>query len=76
MKCEGSLGETCALSLPLCLQLTLSHTYTQALCSQSPLGAPCPFWSLGLEEEYLHTQPKSDDTASPRHPMGPGGSRV
>ena len=76
MKHEGTLGEVCALSLPLCLQLTLSHTCTQALCPQSPLGAPCPFWSPGPEEEYPHTQPKSDDTGSPRHPMGPGGSKV
>ena len=39
MKHEGSLGEVCALSLHLCLQLTLSYTCTQALCSQSSLGA-------------------------------------
>ena len=76
MKHEGSLGEVCALSLHLCLQLTLSYTCTQALCSQSSLGAPCPSWSPGLEEEYPHTQPKSDDTGSPGHPIGPGGSRV
>ena len=61
---------------PFCLQLTLSHTCTQALCPQSPLGALCPSLSLGLEEEYPHAQPKSDDTGSPRCPMGLGGSRV
>ena len=71
VKPEGSLGEACALSLPLCLRLTLSHTCTQALCSQSPMGAPCPSWSPGLEEEYPHAHPKSDDTGAPRHPMGP-----
>ena len=68
MKREGSLGEACALSLPLCLWVTLSYTCTQALCSQSSLGAPCPSWSPGLEEEYPHTQPKSDDMGSPGHP--------
>ena len=68
MKREGSLGEACAFSLPLCLWVTLSYTCTQALCSQSSLGAPCPSWSPGLEEEYPHTQPKSDDMGSPGHP--------
>ena len=57
-----------SLSL-LCLWLTFSHTCTQALYSQSPLSDPCPFWSPGLEEEYLHAQPKSDDTGSPGCPM-------
>ena len=58
---------------PFCLQLTLSHTCTQALCSQSPLGAPCPSWSPGLEEEHAQAQIKSDDTGIPRHPTGPVG---
>ena len=58
---------------PLCLWLTLSHTCTQALCSQSPLGAPCPSWSPGLEEEHAQAQIKSDDTGIPRHPTGPVG---
>lgn len=39
VKREGRLGwGVCCLS-PLCLWLTLSHTCTQALFSQSPLGA-------------------------------------
>ena len=58
---------------PLCLWLTLSHTCTQALCSQSPLGALCPSWSPGLEEEHGQAQIKSDDTGIPRHPTGPVG---
>ena len=70
-KREGSLSEACAVSLPLCLWLTPPHTCTQAVCSQSPLGAPCASWSLGLEEEYPRAQPKSDDTGSLGGPMGP-----
>ena len=63
----------CVLSLsPLCLQLTLSHTCTQALCSQSRLGALCPSWSPpGLEEEHPRAQLKSDDTGIPGNPTGP-----
>ena len=76
MNCEAAWASVLLSLSPLCLQLTLSHTYTQALCSQSSLGARCPSWSLGLEEKYPHTQPKSDDTGTPVHPMGPGGSRV
>ena len=72
MKREGSLGESCAVSLPLCLWLTPPHTCTQALCSHSPSGAPYPSWSPGLEEEHPRAQPKSDDTGSPGRPMGPG----
>ena len=64
----------CVLSLsPLCLWLTLSHTCTQALFSQSPLGAPCLSWSPGLEEEHPPAQPKSDNTGIPGHPTGPVG---
>ena len=64
----------CVLSLsPLGLRLTLSHTCTQALCSQSRLGAPCPSWSPGLEEEHPRAQLKSDDTGIPGHPTGPVG---
>ena len=63
----------CVLSLsPLCLQLTLSHTCTQALCSQSRLGALCPSWSPPvLEEEHPRAQLKSDDTGIPGNPTGP-----
>ena len=65
---------SCVLSLsPLCLWLTLSHTCTQALFSQSPLGAPCLSWSPGLEEEHPPAQPKSDNTGIPGHPTGPVG---
>ena len=49
------------------------HTCTQALCSQSALGVPCPSWSPALEEEYSRVQPKSDDTGSPGCPMGSVG---
>ena len=47
----------CCLSLALCLWLTPPHTCTQALCSQSPSGAPCPSWSPGLEEKHPRAQP-------------------
>ena len=56
----------CCLSLPLCLQLTLSHTCTQALCSQSSLGALCPSWSPGLEEEH----PMLSSSQTTRAPLG------
>ena len=73
VKREGSLGESCAVSLPLCLWLTPPHTCTQALCSHSPLGAPCLSWSPGLEEEHPPGQPKSDDTGIPEYPTVPVG---
>ena len=47
-----------------------SHLHTNLLLSVT-LG--CPPWSLGLEEEYPHAHPKSDDTVSPGRPMGPAG---
>ena len=76
VKREGSLGEACALSLPLCLWLTPLLTPAHKPSALNHPWVPCPSWSQGLEEEYPHTQPKSDDTGSPGHPIGPGGSRV
>ena len=58
----------------LCLWLTPPpHTCTQAPYSQSPLGALCLSWSLGLEEDHPRAQLKSDDSGIPGHPTGPVG---
>ena len=71
MKCEGSLGEVCAVSLsPLFTADPLSHLHTSPPLSVT-LG--CPFWSLGLEEEHPSAQPKSNDMGSPGHPTKPAG---
>ena len=71
VKCEGSLGEVCAVSLsPLFTADPLSHLHTSPPLSV-PLG--CPFWSPGLEEEHPSAQPKSDDMGSPGHPTKPAG---
>ena len=63
----------CSLSAPLFMADPPPHTCTQALCSQSPSGAPCPSLSLGLEEEHPRAQPKSDDMGSLWCPMGSAG---
>ena len=74
MKREGSLGEACAVSLsPLFMADPPPHSCTQAPYSQSPLGALCLSWSLGLEEEHPPGQPKSDDTGIPEYPTVPVG---
>ena len=74
MKHEGNLGEVCALSLPLCLQLTLSHTCTQALRSQSPLGVHSGPW--GWRRSIPVLSPSQMTWVPPGIPRSLQGSRI
>ena len=77
MKREGSLGEACALSLPLCLWLTLlltlAHKPSALNYPRVPRVHPCP---RGWRRNILVLSPSQMTWAPPGVPWGLRGSRV
>ena len=77
VKREGSLGEACALSLPLCLRLTPlltpAHKPSALNHPRVPHVHPCPWgWSRNIPV----LSPSQMTWAPPGVPWGLRGSRV